>query len=274
MISPRVTTSRFSLAISRPMTLLPGITSTTRTLSTESARARSLARLVIWLAFTPGAGRSSKRVTTGPGLHRDDLRLDVEVLELHLHQARQRLERLGGIQRLARRRIIEQLQRRQLPRLGRIEERHLPLFLDALALLDARGRRLDLGRRPRRGASSARSPRHPCAPARRSLSRRDVLRARAPLPHPAYRGPGPAAQPIHDGEPGHLEREREARHPRGEKQQSRAKKSEAILESITDFDADDAAGGLTQHALVPVQGRETAACGEQQQEAARRAPPS
>ena len=67
MISPRVTTSRFSLAISSPMTLLPGMTSTTRTLRTESARARSLARAVIWLALTPGAGRSSKRVTTGPG---------------------------------------------------------------------------------------------------------------------------------------------------------------------------------------------------------------
>ena len=67
MISPSVTISRFSFAISRPMTFLPGMTSTTRTLSTDSARARSLARLVIWLAFTPGAGRSSKRVTTGPG---------------------------------------------------------------------------------------------------------------------------------------------------------------------------------------------------------------
>ena len=67
MISPSVTTSRFSLAISSPITLLPGITSTTRTESTDSARARSLASAVIWLAFTPGAGRSSKRVTTGPG---------------------------------------------------------------------------------------------------------------------------------------------------------------------------------------------------------------
>src|ERR1700761_3302382 len=66
-ISPSVTVSRFSLAISRPMTLLPGMTSTTRTLNTDNARARSLARLVIWLAFTPGAGRNSKRVTTGPG---------------------------------------------------------------------------------------------------------------------------------------------------------------------------------------------------------------
>ena len=49
------------------MTDLPGITSTTRTLIADSERARSLERPVIWLTFTPGAGRISKRVTTGPG---------------------------------------------------------------------------------------------------------------------------------------------------------------------------------------------------------------
>ena len=67
MISPSVTVSRFSLGISRPITDLPGITSTTRTEIADSARARSLARPEIWLAFVPGAGCSSKRVTTGPG---------------------------------------------------------------------------------------------------------------------------------------------------------------------------------------------------------------
>ena len=41
--------------------------STTRTLIADSARARSLARLLIWLTLTPGAGRNSKRVITGPG---------------------------------------------------------------------------------------------------------------------------------------------------------------------------------------------------------------
>jgi hypothetical protein len=43
MISPSVTISRFSFGISSPMTDLPGITSTTRTLMVDSARARSLA---------------------------------------------------------------------------------------------------------------------------------------------------------------------------------------------------------------------------------------
>ena len=67
MISPSVTISRFSFGISRPMTLLPGITSTMRTDTADSARAMSFDSPEIWLTFTPGAGRSSKRVTTGPG---------------------------------------------------------------------------------------------------------------------------------------------------------------------------------------------------------------
>ena len=49
------------------MTDLPGITSTTRTLTTESPRAMSLSRLEIWLPLMPGAGCISKRVMTGPG---------------------------------------------------------------------------------------------------------------------------------------------------------------------------------------------------------------
>ena len=49
------------------MTDLPGITSTTRTLIVDSERARSLWRLVMRLALTPGAACSSKRVMTGPG---------------------------------------------------------------------------------------------------------------------------------------------------------------------------------------------------------------
>ena len=67
-ISFRVTSSRVALGISSPITDLPGITSTTRTLTTDSERARSLERLLIWLPFTPGAGCSSNRVMTGPGL--------------------------------------------------------------------------------------------------------------------------------------------------------------------------------------------------------------
>ncbi len=55
------------MGISSPTVDLPGMTSTTRTLIADSERARSFARLLIWLTLTPAAGSSSKRVTTGPG---------------------------------------------------------------------------------------------------------------------------------------------------------------------------------------------------------------
>ncbi len=58
-ISERRTIWRVGFGISRPMQLLPGIVSTTRMLTTESARARSLTRLMIWLPFTPTAGSIS-----------------------------------------------------------------------------------------------------------------------------------------------------------------------------------------------------------------------
>ena len=49
-----------------PITDLPGMTSTTLTLTRASDRAKSLARPVILLAFIPAAGWISKQVTTGP----------------------------------------------------------------------------------------------------------------------------------------------------------------------------------------------------------------
>ena len=48
--------ARFSFGISKPITDLPAITSTTLTLGIASERAKSLARLLILEAFTPGAG--------------------------------------------------------------------------------------------------------------------------------------------------------------------------------------------------------------------------
>ena len=59
--------ARFSFGISIPTKDLPGITSTIRTLITANERAKSLAKLLIRLTFTPAAGCISNRVTTGPG---------------------------------------------------------------------------------------------------------------------------------------------------------------------------------------------------------------
>ena len=66
--SRRETSSRRSLGISMPTKGLPGITSTTRTLLTDRARAKSLSRRVIFPALVPGEGKISKRVMTGPGM--------------------------------------------------------------------------------------------------------------------------------------------------------------------------------------------------------------
>ena len=50
-----------------PITDLPSITSTTRTLFADKERAKSVERPVILLALIPGAKSSSNRVITGPG---------------------------------------------------------------------------------------------------------------------------------------------------------------------------------------------------------------
>ena len=60
------TISRLRFGISRPMKGRPGMTSTTRTLCTESRRAMSRSRLVMELTLMPGASESSMQVTTGP----------------------------------------------------------------------------------------------------------------------------------------------------------------------------------------------------------------
>ena len=124
--------------------------STTRTLTVASERARSFARLLIWLLFTPAAGFSSKRVTTGPGMHGDDLGLDAEIVELELDEPRHRFQRLGRVAALFRRRIVEQRQRRQLARLRRLEHRHLALALESLARARAHFDLLDDGLDARR----------------------------------------------------------------------------------------------------------------------------
>ena len=66
-ISDSRTVWRLALGNSSPMTFLPGMVSTTRSDVSESARARSLPKLTIWLPLTPVAGSISYRVITGPG---------------------------------------------------------------------------------------------------------------------------------------------------------------------------------------------------------------
>ncbi len=203
MISPSVTISRFSFGISRPMTRLAGDDlDDAHADSAESARARSLASARDLARLDARRRPQLEARDHRTRLHRDHLDLDAEVLELQFDQARHRLERLRRIQRLARRRIVEQLQRRQLAGVRRIEQRHLPFLLDALALLHHRRRRLDARRA--RGSrllllGLARPPRAPAALTPFGhVARATRQRVRSqPRPRQAT-----APEPVHHGEPG------------------------------------------------------------------------
>jgi len=59
MISSRRTICRLGFGSSSAIDDLPGTVSTTRTETSDSERARSLARLRIWAPFTPTAGSIS-----------------------------------------------------------------------------------------------------------------------------------------------------------------------------------------------------------------------
>ena len=89
------------------------MTSTTRTLMADSARARSLASAVIWLDLDARGRAQLEARDHRPGVHRDHLDLHAEVAQLELHQPRHGLERLGRVGGLAHARVIEQVQRRQ-----------------------------------------------------------------------------------------------------------------------------------------------------------------
>ena len=142
------------------------------------------------------------------------------------------------------------MQRRQLARLRRVEQRHLPLLLDALALLhhrrrridarlDARGRLLlfDLGRLDARLLGFD--------------ADRDIARHAAARTHPADAVPESGADPIDDGQPGHAECQRHAGHPGGQHEQRGTEEIEAGGEPVADELPDHAARGFAQHARGP-----------------------
>ncbi len=201
------------------------------------------------------------------GLNGDDFGLDAKVLQFHFHQARQRFQRFRRIDRLTRRRIVEQAQRRQFARLGPIEQRNLSFLLNALALLDDGLGRLDARR---------------CAGRRFLLLRFDRLLARLLAlttlgcilgggqahPQPADSTPGAGSQPIDDREPGNVKRQRKARHPGRDHQKGRAQEFKAVSQSATDQLADYPSGALAQDARRPMQGGEATA-GEQHEHESR-----
>src|ERR1700688_3574313 len=252
MISPSVTISRFSLGISKPTTDLPGMISTTRTLIADSARARSFDRLLIWLTLTPGAGRNSKRGITGPGA-------------VWFPQGRPPPQPPVRVRLLPRARLVEQGQRRQLARLGGVEQRDLPFALDPVALLGHGSRGLDSRRRPARHFLLFHA--HDfltCLLAQ--LARGQFAPLFDPRPYPLNRFQDPRPELVHDLEPGHPQKQRHAREPQSEQQQRCAEKAQATRAAPPGKFAEHAARAVRQRRAVPVQRRKTAARDQGQHE--------
>ena len=228
----------------------------------DSARARSLDKIADLADLHPRCRPQLEARDDRARLHRDDLGFDAEIAQLDFDQARHRLQRLIGIGLLARTRLIEQRQGRQLAGFGRVEQRHLPLALHALALLRHRRRRLDPRRRPGRdfflllahdflarllallagsefaplldaGCGSSRSPPAPAAPSRSMTSNHETPRNSAT---PASHSPSSSSVA-----------------PR---------KLKAVRAPSPGEFAEHAAGAVRQRRPAPVQSRKTAA-GEQ-----------
>src|SRR5262249_21378076 len=151
-----------------------------------------------------------------------------------------------------RRRVVQQLERRQLVRLGRFEQLHLFLFLDALALRRRRRRRIDAWRRARRGLFLL-DDHGFLARLLAFAALRDVTRGGRAAAKPADALPRPGPDAVDDREPRDAEGEREACHPGGEQEQRGAQELEARGQPVPDQGADDATGGLPQRLRIPVQ---------------------
>ena len=128
---------------SSPMHDLPGIVSTTRMLTTDSARARSFIRLTICAPLTPTAGSISKRVITGPGYAASTRTATPKSASLRSIRREVNSSVSALIDFLRRRRVVEQRERRQR-RIGHVDEqRTLPLLDRALRFRNFGRRRHD-----------------------------------------------------------------------------------------------------------------------------------
>ena len=192
MISPSVTISRFSFGISRPMTVLPGMTSTTRTLMHRQRAREVLGERGDLARLHAGRRPQLEARDDRARLHGHDLDFDAEVLELHLDQPRHRLERLGASSSGSRGGgSSSSFSGGSSFALGGSNMRHLPLR-STRALFSTIGlRRLDARRRARRRLLLLGLAPLPCAPARARALRlhraRMMPSARAATPPPPRR---------------------------------------------------------------------------------------
>ena len=214
MISPSVTISRFSFGISRPITDLPGITSTTRTLIADSDAREVLGEAGDLADLHARRGPHLEARDHRARLHRDDLDLDAEILELEFDQARHRLERLRRIARLALRRIVEQIAAAAARRIFGASNSGTCRSFSTRSLFSTTGAGASM-----RGLTRA----WPCVRSSTLRLRRAPSWLRRRPRHRARRCGAPrssampfqqsGADPIDDREPGHAEGERHAGHP-------------------------------------------------------------
>ena len=216
--------------------------------------------------FHTGRGSQLESCHHGTRLHRDHFDFDAEIFELELNKPRHRLERLSRVSRLACWRVVEQLQRRQLARLGR-EHRNLALFLNALALLRLWRRRLDAGLGLVGGFLD--------------LNFEALLTSRLTLftlghhglllttrAQPIDRSPETAAGAIDDGQPRNARGQREPSHCTSKQQQRATDEVEIAAHPLADQTTDDTACTLAQLTGREVQCRQRAGRREQQGKAA------
>ena len=203
-----------------------------------------------------------------PRLHRDDLGLDAEIAQLQLDEPRHGLERLVRVGLLARPRLIEQGQRRQLARLGRIEQRHLALALHPLALLGRGCRSLDARRRPA-GHFLLLFANHFLARLLALPAGSELAASRALLADPVDAPEYPSSDLVHDLEPGHAQEQGDACEPQAEQEERRTEQAQALGGALTDELAEHAARGIGKGCPVPVQGRQSAARDEREHEPGR-----
>ena len=202
----------------------------------------------------------------GTRQHGHHLDLDAEIFELELDETRHGLERLGRIGGFAHLRVVEQLQGGQLARLG-VEQWHLPLFLDALALLRLRRGGLDARLRAR-GGTARLDLGVTLADGATHLAFGDVLRLEPACAQPVDAAPEATAQTVDDTEPRDPESKRHTDHPDGEQQQRPADEVEVAAHPVADHAAEHATRTLTQRPCAPVQRGECTTRREHHHEAA------
>jgi hypothetical protein len=196
-----------------------------------------------------------------PRLDGHHLDLDAKIPQLDFHQPRHRLQRLFGIGLLTPARLIEQGQRRQFAGFRRIEQWHLALAFDPIALLRQRCRRLDARRRPV-GDFLLLFAYHFLARLLAKLAGRELAPLLQAASGPLDRFQNRSAELVHYFEPRDAQKQRHTRQPQPQQQQRGTEKTQAAGELRSREISEYAAGAARQPHTAPMQ-RGQATAGQQ-----------